>query len=602
MPNKSDTGAATTKFKEFDDNGVKGVALQIPVDIRIGLALLAKHVYCVDNGDECYDVPGFEMLTRHELATILTSEKTGTLNPNVGKIGDNIDEKYKLAHKNKETGVSTFCLDSDDPDVEVWIQELRFHNSNGKKYCGVMGASGFKAAIYKPRNNSKYNTFDTSKLKCCVEVLQNPPQYIVVFAGSDNIGNMISFDSDKNTSDDWIKSNINQAFGTWLTYSKQYKIAYTLGMFLRSKGLNLISVGHSLGGGISSAFSVGASCKAVNFNAAGLNRGALAQYMTYPQKSFFGRVFNLKPVFVGRNNENYQRIKKQEANVQVYSSTTDMLTTSQNNIGNVLFNNTYFSLLTMAATAVTTALRILPIIGHSVKTDPLPPTTYGNLILIKTENSVWTKRWLNPLATKTKYHIASGSELIFSSERWIGHDMSMIIDGLINVIHEINNLALSFQASKSYYRGLLNKICCDSNKYSVEGRPAKAGCSNCGSICFWYRLATWENKCVYFSLSETIAENVSGQPLSAQGKEYKLSPSHIFNKVLPHKTEQKDEVLIELNDMELDSALNVIVRNRTNSLSSRKMEVEGDLETVKEEPLNKETIKKRLKKYGKDHK
>lgn len=600
MPNKSDTGAATTKFKEFDDNGVKGVALQIPVDIRIGLALLAKHVYCVDNGDECYDVPGFEMLTKDELSKILSSDKSGTQNIEVNKLVG----RYEIAQKKAQEGTSIFSLDSDDPDVIVWIQELRFLNSNGEKYCGIMGPSGFKAAIYKPRNDSKYSTFDTSKLKCCVDDLQNPPQYIVSFAGSDNIGNIISFDRDKNTFDDWMNTNLNQGLGMWLTYSKQYKIAYTLGKFLRSRGLNMMSVGHSLGGGISSAFSVGASCKAVNFNAAGLNRGALAQYMTYPHKSFFGRVFNLKPVFVGRNNENYQRIKKQESNVQVYSSTTDLLTTTQNHIGYFVSKDVIsfiVSLLTMVATAVTTALRILPIIGNSVMTDPFPPTTYGNLIFVKTEKSLWAKRWLNPLATKTKYQIAIGSELIFNSEK-IGHDMSMIIDGLLNVIHEVNNLAMPFQASKWYYRGLLNKICCDGNKYNVEGKPAKAGCSKCGSICFWYRLATWENKCVYLSLSENIAENVSGQPRTAQGKQYKLSPSHFFNKVKPHNTEQKDEVSIELNDEELNSALNGIVRNRTNSQSSKKMEVEGKNDAIEEEPLNNETLKKRLKKYGKNYK
>lgn len=629
MPNRTETGAAKTEFEQLNDNGTKGVALQIPVDIRIGLALVAKHVYCVDNGDECYDIPGFEMLTESELTPILTStreniQETSLDKKNVksvGKIGKSDEEKYKLAHKDhNKYGVRTFNLDSEDPDVEIWIQELRFRNDNGKKYCGILGPSGFKAAIYKKKNSPKYSQCDLSKLECQLGNLKDClPKYIVAFAGSDNIFNTKSFDYDKNTLDDWLLTNINQGLGIWLTYSKQYKIAYNLGKFLKNKGFDVMSVGHSLGGGISSAFSVGAECKAMNFNAAGLHRGALAQYMSYPQKSFFGRLFNMKPLFVGRKNENYQRVLRQENNVQVYSSTTDMLTTSQNHIagvttytndvptfilnyiGGIIHTNAYFAPLTLAATAVTSTLRILPIIGQSVMTDPLPPTTYGNLILIKTENSKWAQKEQNLLSTKPDYSIANSSELIFSSERWIGHDMSMIIDGLINVIHDVNNLAMSFQASKSFYRGILRKICCDGNKYTLNGIPAKAGCTKCGSICFWYRLATWNNKCVYFSLSETIAEDVNRQPTNVDGKEYNLSPSHNLKNTDFHNIKHNDEVTIELTDCELDSSLNGIAKQRAAFERERKRELEGKNDDVKEEPVNKDTLKKRLKQYGKKH-
>lgn len=601
MSETSEIGAKKIEYQEFTDKATSGIALRIPVDVRVCLAIIAQHVYCVDGSSDYFDVPGFEMLSKIELVELLNSTKQ-TYNADTittGLFGNSSEnkpiavKKYNKNSNNQKPSIYNFG--SEDPDIEVWLQEIMC--SNGKSYCGLMGHSGFKAAIYKQKKNGDRFEFDTHRLGCSIEGLNDLPKYIFACSGSDAPDKIMANNPNENTFDDWVNTNANQALFDYVTYSIQYKIAYVMGSFLAEKVQNnIMVVGHSLGGGLASAFSVGAKCKAITFNAAGLNKASLAQYMTYPHTNNLNRLLNLKAFFVGRNNKNYIRIKEQERNVQAYCSTTDVLTNSQNNTGMLLQNNNYLGLFSSMLTPVVAVLRITPIIGHSVKTDPIIPVTYGNLTYVKTKNSRGVIRWLNPISKKINYNVPNYKGDLINCSESIGHAMSMLIDGLILAIHDVNNLMCSFQEGD--LRNNLNSLFCEKKnegdkvdglvkKYSIGPNVAKVSCQSCHGACLWYYVRSWKNKCVYQALETSVTQKETTSD-DIFGTVYEIAPKlHIRNNSMHNKQSNTSGDIEFESETEFDNLLlKSCYGDITNEMDSNKKIIQ---------------LKERLKKYGKDN-
>ena len=604
---KTEEGARQIKPESFNGKSAHGIVIQVPADVRVGLALLAQQVYCVDNSSNYFDVPGFEMLTSDELNELL------------GHLSDYIPEKApeKGTFAKKKNDATKYQLQSDDNDIQIWIQQIAHPQSGSTPLAGIMGPSGFKAAIYKKKSN--LYQFYKNSLDCAIS-LDNTPEYIVAFAGSDDIGKSWQIwkqlwgTPDDCTLDDWLFTNANQALGLYETYSKQYKIAYQLGNYLSNiKGVSTMAVGHSLGGGLASAYSVGAECRCVTFNAAGLNKKALAQYISYPHKKGKNRLLQINASFITKHNKAYKKIIAQgEKNVQVYSSTTDMLTSLNNNVGFVTFNNNYvnaiLSVITIPVNALKAVLNVSPI-GMLYQFESLPPETYGNLTYVRTENSFGVNKWWpnNLLVSKKRgYKISKGKDLIFCVEGWIGHGMGMITDGLINAIHDINNLSVSFQAYSHNYNTLLSSLCCDHDKYLVGVSVAKAdkvdgsNCKSCNKdkVCLWYKVNSYEGKCVYQLLKQgQSVDNVSSH--TETETVYRFPRSGGFSVRPPRGYSSQDDNKIDIEKDEFDSVVGSLTTERRWYHFHDKL-IDNTGENVDASNIDTAHIEKRLEKMGKD--
>lgn len=610
-----ETGAATTKIQSYQDILLKGIAIGVPVDVRIGLALTAQNCYCSDGSGEPFSLPGYEMVDKAELVELLSSadnpidpESVTVVEQTFDKIGNK--EIPVLAHKRvNKLPKNTYFFDHfpvQDPktgemvcdaDVKIWLQNVKIDD---KTRCGIMGPTGFRAAIYKRKPNEQYTKdVDTSRLPLHIPAEGLFPEYIFACVGSDNITKIFNFDERANSFCDWINANINQGVGFHFCYSKQYKIAYALGVHFARKFGDLKSnnkmmvVGHSLGGGLASAFSVGASCYAMTFNAAGLHKELLAKYMAYPHTRGIADRFDRSiKAFVGRNSTEYRAICEQEKNVQNYSSTTDFLTNWINN------NTGEWSLFSRLVLFSLGSIIATPIMGARAC---MAPTTFGNHTYVRTKSSAKAELSANNIKTKKRmYDMSKGKDLVWCSE-FIGHDMSMLIDGLINAIHDINNVGVTFQAMKDRYKLLLQQtFCCGVNsKYSPGKTCAHKG--GCKQICMWLSVKAYRGKCVYTPLKGSIDTGQGDKPTKTEGDEYRITSAKLDNNA-PRNMAIEEINAMEITKKEFEAIVDSLrfhglegkdPKNLHNPLNPKKIDA----------PIKKKTsdLESRLMEFGKDN-
>ena len=304
----TETGASVIQYPEKKDCYTQRQFKVVDADIRLGLALMAEHVYCVDGHKQYFDLPGFRMVgldvyrkfigvdTKIEDGVVSdvdveVSTKTGWMQHNARayltrKAGvDSIkDKKYTFKFENNRYKIlddKHFIKDFTATDEIIYFSEVysalmgETNSGNedkspiGSGEYGILNPCGFKAAIYE-RTSDEYdysifagenNGWDLSKVK-----------YVLCISGTDDIS----------IKEDWIRANLNQGLAGGPTYSLQYKLAEltaikVAGSSYFNKGEWLI-VGHSLGGGLTSAASVASGIPAITFNASGLNVFSFADY------------------------------------------------------------------------------------------------------------------------------------------------------------------------------------------------------------------------------------------------------------------------------------------------------------------------------------
>ena len=202
---------------------------------------------------------------------------------------------------------------------------------------GLLGGDGFKAAIYKrtgkfklmktPNLNPHFSGFNMDKVK-----------YVLAFAGTD-------FSS---IWSDWVKTNLAQAIPYYGVYPLQYRLAVLTALKLvksiKGHESEWLITGHSLGGGLASAASIVSGLHAVTFNPAGLNTVNLANYLyelnlrsdvTLAEAIEFMNYKNLQLSCRSDVNKKYLKViekKDIKKNVCIYRSTTDILTSTQDDI------------------------------------------------------------------------------------------------------------------------------------------------------------------------------------------------------------------------------------------------------------------------------
>ena len=222
---------------------------------------------------------------------------------------------------------------------------------NGSESVSVVGGilsndgfvcdCGFKAAIYE-HTDREYKFHNVKNLQ--------PPfdgnsllnvKYVLAFSGTDFSSGIA----------DWIKTNLGQALPYSFMYPMQYKLAVNMGLLVaRSIRMGItkrdewVITGHSLGGGLSSAASVVSGVNAVTFNAAGLNREALAAYIydlhQNANAGFWSKSYTVLRSTISlavrtKSNKKYLSIvndSNSKNKVCVYRGTTDILTSTQDNI------------------------------------------------------------------------------------------------------------------------------------------------------------------------------------------------------------------------------------------------------------------------------
>lgn len=259
---------------------------KIDVDLKIGLALLAEHVYNIDCPAEDYFVPGFELLKGSEVASLLgiaPDKKGNDLIYNFkgfeyeacGCNCKNIEDITIAIKPNgcivsgpinpKEISDAIFnasvkFLTAQLPPSKILHMQTNAIVAKLKEKINSVGA-GLKAGIYR-KKSEKYTNDDG--------IIEQ--EYVLVFAGSDNITSIEHFLTD------WLNTNAMQGLGFFPT---QYKIAVLLAAKLNKTGISFTTVGHSLGGGLASCAAVVAHKNAVVFNPAGLNTMGLSIYLNF---------------------------------------------------------------------------------------------------------------------------------------------------------------------------------------------------------------------------------------------------------------------------------------------------------------------------------
>ena len=240
--------------------------------------------------------------------------------------------------RSKETKVKI----QDKKESIVFCSSTEIKDDNKKRDVvidggGFIAGDGFKAAIYKrtgdfkmmktPNLDPSFSGFNMEKVK-----------YVLAFAGTDFSSIWC----------DWVKTNLAQAIPYYGVYPLQYRLAVLLALKLAraTKGheSEWLITGHSLGGGLASAASVVSGLHAVTFNPAGLNTVNLANYLyelnlrrdvTLAEAIEFMNYKNLQLSCRSEVNKKYLNVieKKNIAkNVCIFRSTTDILTSTQDNI------------------------------------------------------------------------------------------------------------------------------------------------------------------------------------------------------------------------------------------------------------------------------
>ena len=75
----TETGASNKEYEDLKKIDKQREYVVYNADIRLGLALLAEHVYFIDGQKAYYDVPGFQMVGLEELENLIgKSHKTGS--------------------------------------------------------------------------------------------------------------------------------------------------------------------------------------------------------------------------------------------------------------------------------------------------------------------------------------------------------------------------------------------------------------------------------------------------------------------------------------------------------------------------------------------
>ena len=345
---------------------------ELNADIRLGLVLLAEHVYCIDGQKSGFpEIPGFRLLTQSECINLLGIDKSDLNTPTYkwkypeqaksqpndliqdvefsmpSDLYKEFDNIYNIQSKNVNSNRPTnhkgekiiFCgnkkvEDSDQRGNTIPIGGGILSND------GVISDCGFKAAIYERTANYVYhnvpNLVPPFDKNCLIQ-----PKYILSFSGTDFSSGFA----------DWFKTNLGQALPYTPLYPMQYKLAVNLGLLVArsirlgiSKKTDWLITGHSLGGGLSCAASVVSGINAVTFNSAGLNRMAVANYLCdlhykankgYISKFFDKAVGVVSLGLLTSNNERYIQIVDSNTSrnrVCAYRGTTDILTSTQDNI------------------------------------------------------------------------------------------------------------------------------------------------------------------------------------------------------------------------------------------------------------------------------
>lgn len=450
----TETGASNKEYEDLKKIDKQREYVVYNADIRLGLALLAEHVYFIDGQKAYYDVPGFQMVGLEELENLIgKSHKTGSTyrggkvdkkfreSTDVSKyydekVGDDNEYVFQIADGTKVFGNPKYTVKDFSATDEKLLYSLANNNKSGQYGLlskeGFLTDCGFKAGIYK-RTDWKYNCND---LKKETGFDLSSVKYALVFAGTD-------FNSFFN---DWIKTNVGQGIGDELVYPLQYKLAVLLALKLFCENENVnkdewVIVGHSLGGGLAGAAGAVSGVRTVAFNAAGLNTYALASYVNRLTKSNLLsqklpksvdeklRVFNLRS-FLGSTGK-IKEVIDQQKNVVVYRSTTDVLTSIQDkkDSKNGWLHGIKWPVGASVLYLIVTPLSLLvtPIgtgvaLCRSHSQGGLMPRTYGKVIDVETE-----------------FYKGDREKYLKVANDGTGHGMWMLLDGLVNKYYGINN-------------------------------------------------------------------------------------------------------------------------------------------------------------------
>ena len=528
----TETGAGVVRYPDVGQHYEERQYKVIDADIRLGLALMAEHVYCIDGQKNYFDLPGFRMVGLdeyrkfvgvdtdkdkqdvkkdvHQVISFITErgeanqytkeqiakgykdvQYTFTFENNKYKILDNnkyfvkdfhaTDEKLYynpvcsdlLTGKLKEAKVS---VTDKMLDCIAGITGTKKGNKNPtptptpREEYGIVNPCGFKAAIYK-RTSDRYSYDQLASEEKGWDLQQ--VEYALVFSGTD-----------ADSVIDWVTANVNQGVGSESTYSLQYKLAELLALKIagnlteEQRKKEWIIVGHSLGGGLSSAASAVSGIHAITFNAAGLNVNALASYIRsltnptilsqstgnrIPKPIRFGIDKIISPYTAGMGLKiiyELQNIsslllfnrtlrdeirKRKDDDVLAYRSTTDVLTSTQDNIWGSKNNkvrgpNVLWDLggclglgVAIAGSAIACPIGTsMAVICTFFTEDGLLPNTFGKRIDVPTEYA------------KT-YKKGEQKDYLKVANDGMGHGMQMLVDGFTNMIHHVNNHIITLQ-------------------------------------------------------------------------------------------------------------------------------------------------------------
>jgi hypothetical protein len=462
---KTEVGAINVKKEPLE--GIEYRFLKINPHYHIGLALLARHVYSMDDGEDRekdkFPLPGFELLNGKDTASLLGISETDSNRTTDGN--ENIIYNFKgfkfsacgcvckntenITIRIKKDGGIVSCSIISEKTASVvgttigiasklaiasYFPPMLFSDldKNIKKAVerfNVLG-TGFKAAIYK-KTKPEYEN-------------EQPYKYFLVFAGSDlitDINHIIT---------DWIKTNGGQGLGLFPT---QYKQAALLALKLKANSNDHLIVGHSLGGGLASCAAVFSDTQATVFNPAGLHIDGAANYLYHTKEgnilghsSVLTLVNKLNPVsnVIDYCNQKtiQDNIKKNKKIVTALCSKTDFLTGTQDNV----IDNRNNAFMTLGG-FVGKATHHVATGGVGAIFDAAKPDTAISSNMLKNAGKL-TGFFVGAVFTKLIIHGTFGKKIDIETDKlniptpekdFTGHSMEIMIDGLILQEHNINN-------------------------------------------------------------------------------------------------------------------------------------------------------------------